>query len=418
MSSCNNHPANVDRPYILPVSARHPNALTALARSYAELLSSAHGPALPDVCFSASISRAHHNHRLALVANTSEAMADALIRFVEQGRTDCGSSGKLPAQPARGPVFVFTGMGPQWWGMGTELLATEPAFRQAALAVDEAFQSLSGWSLLWEMQLDKASSRMNQTQVAQPANFLLQVALAALLRSWGITPGAIVGHSAGEVAAAYVAGVHDLQDAVSVIYHRSRLQQRASGKGRMMAVGLDLNDARLLISPYENVVSLAAVNSRSSLAFSGCATALQEIAAELEGRGVFHRLVHGDVPYHSPHMDDLLPELSESLAEVQSRPPQVPLYSSVTGRPYDAPFDAGYWCDNIRKPVLFADAVDNIVADGHTQFLEVGPHPVLAASIKESLRQHGPSIEDGAVFASLRREEPEGMMLRRSAASL
>ena len=168
MSSCNNHPTNFDRPYLLPVSARHPNALTALARSYAELLSSAHRPALPDVCYSASTSRAHHNHRLALVANTSEAMADALIRFVEQGRTDCGSSGKLPAQAAHGPVFVFTGMGPQWWGMGTELLATEPAFRQAALAVDEAFQSLSGWSLLWEMQLDKASSRMNQTQLAQP----------------------------------------------------------------------------------------------------------------------------------------------------------------------------------------------------------------------------------------------------------
>src|SRR5207237_5575907 len=164
-------------------SARHPNALTALARSYAELLSSVHGPALPDVCYSASIGRAHHNHRLALVANTSAAMADALIRFVEQGRTDCGSSGKLPAQPACGPVFVFTGMGPQWWGMGTELFATESVFRQAALAVDDAFQSLSGWSLLSEMQLDKASSRMNQTQIAQPANFLLQVALAALLRS-------------------------------------------------------------------------------------------------------------------------------------------------------------------------------------------------------------------------------------------
>ncbi len=399
MSSCTNNPADFDRPHVLPVPARHPNALTALARSYTELLSSANGPALTDVCYSASISRAHHNHRLALVANTSEAMADALIRFVESGRTDCGSSGKLPAQPACGPVFVFTGMGPQWWGMGTELLATEPVFREAAVAVNEAFHSLSGWSLLSEMQLDKASSRMNQTEMAQPANFLLQVALTELLRSWGITPGAIVGHSAGEVAAAYVAGVYELQDAVRVIYHRSRLQQRASGKGRMMAVGLDLNDALLLISPYENVVSLAAVNSRSSLAFSGCTAALQQIAAELEGRGVFNRFVPGDVPYHSPHMDELLPELRESLAEVRPRPPQTPLYSSVSGQSYDAPFDAEYWCDNIRKPVLFADAVDSIVADGHTQFLEVGPHPVLAASIKASPRHHGPSIEDGPVLA-------------------
>src|SRR5580698_4654937 len=97
MSSCNNHPAESDRPYLLPISARHPNALTALARSYADLLSSAPRPALPDICYSAAITRAHNNHRLALVANTSDAMADALIRFAEQGRTDCGACGKLSA---------------------------------------------------------------------------------------------------------------------------------------------------------------------------------------------------------------------------------------------------------------------------------------------------------------------------------
>ncbi|MFZ1084724.1 MAG: SDR family NAD(P)-dependent oxidoreductase [Terracidiphilus sp.] len=367
------------------------------------------------MCYSASIGRAHHNHRLAVVASSNKAMVDALTAFGEQGQTDSGVYGKLSARPTRGPVFVFTGMGPQWWGMGKELLANEPVFREAAFAVDQIFQSLSGWSLLAEMRVDKVSSRMNETQVAQPANFLLQVALTALLRSWGITPGAIVGHSAGEVAAAHAAGVHELKDAVSVIFHRSRLQMRVSGKGRMLAVGLSLNDAQSLILGYDKLVSVAAVNSRSSLAFSGCAATLQEIAAGLENRGVFNRFIQGDIPYHSQHMDDLIPELHESLKEVQSHPPQVPFYSSVTGRLYGGPCDARYWCNNIRKPVLFADASDSIVADGFTQFLEIGPHPVLAASIKECLRHHG---QDDAVMACLRREEPEGMMLRRCIASL
>src|SRR5262245_24551968 len=139
MSSWNKHRANCDRSYILPISARHPNALNALARSYAEMLSSVDAPALQDVCYSAAVGRAHHHHRLALLADSGEAMVTALLRFVDEGRTDRGACGKLAAQPPRKPVFVFTGMGPQWWGMGTELFETEPVFKEAARMVDDAF---------------------------------------------------------------------------------------------------------------------------------------------------------------------------------------------------------------------------------------------------------------------------------------
>src|SRR5262249_45405808 len=149
------------------------------------------------------------------------------------------------------------------------------------------------------------------------------------------------------------------------------------GKGRMLAVGLDLKSAQSLISRYEDSVSLAAVNGPSSVALSGCATALEAIVAELECGGVFHRLIHGDVPYHSPHMDELKPELRRALADLESRPPRTPLYSSVTGRLLNVALDAEYWCANIREPVLFADAVNSIAVDGHIQFLEIGPHPVL-----------------------------------------
>jgi acyl transferase domain-containing protein/acyl carrier protein len=257
---------------------------------------------------------------------------------------------------------------------------------------------------------------MRDTQIAQPPNYLLQVALADLLRSWGIVPAAIVGHSAGEVAAAYVSGLHDLRDAVRVIYHRSRLQQRAAGQGRLLAVGLGAHDARALVAGQESAVSLAAVNSATSIALSGTEAVLTEIAAGLERRGIFNRLVHGDVPYHSPHMDALKPELRDALIDLRSERPRVPLYSTTTGRLVeDTPFDAEYWCDNIREPVLFADAIGAILAHGYTSFLEIGPHPVLGAAIKDSLRQHG---MPGDVFACLRREEPERATIRRAVADL
>ena len=342
-------------------------------------------------------------------------MIHRLSSFAEHGRTDGGCEGKLPGRPGQ-TVFVFTGMGPQWWGMGAELFATEPVFREKALAVDEGFQSIAGWSLLAEMQRDESSSRMGETQVAQPANFLLQVALTELLRSWGIVPAAVVGHSVGEVAAIYTAGGLDLQDAIHVIYHRSRLQQQATGKGRMLAVGVGLNDARALVAGREQLVSIAAVNGVSSTTLSGCAAALGEIAAQLDSQGTFNRFLHTEVPYHSVHMDPLTPELRSALAAIRSRQPRLPLYSSVTGQSAaHAAFGAEYWCDNVREPVLFADVVASLLADGHTSFLEVGPHPVLAASIKDSLRERGVK---GDVVTCLRRGNAECSTIRLAVAAL
>src|SRR5215510_14748270 len=130
-----------DRPHILPLSARHPEALAALARSYAEWLSRSDAPTLQDLCYSAAPGRAHHNHRLALVAESGDAMVGELRAFSEHGRTRRGCSGKVPARANCKPVFVFTGMGPQWWGTGIELLDHEPVFRQPAIAFDDLFRS-------------------------------------------------------------------------------------------------------------------------------------------------------------------------------------------------------------------------------------------------------------------------------------
>ncbi len=141
------------------------------------------------------------------------------------------------------PVFVCSGMGQQWWAMGRELLSEEPVFRRAIEEVSDLFAPLAGWSLLEELTADEQRSQLRGTRFGQPAIFALQVALAALWRSWGVEPAAVLGHSAGEMAAAYIAGALSLEDAVRVTFHRSRLQHRLAGQGAMLAVGISSQEA-------------------------------------------------------------------------------------------------------------------------------------------------------------------------------
>lgn len=390
---------------ILPLSARSPAALTALAKAYSTFLSDADAPSLSDVCYSAGVRRAHYEHRLAVVGNSAQQFVSELENFAEHGRSEGVVIGKPLPDADRRPVFVFTGMGPQWWRMGRDLLESDAAFRDRAEEIDAIFKSLSGWSILAEMLADEANSRIKATEVAQPANFLLQVALADFYMSRGILPSAIVGHSVGEVSAAYVAGMLSLADATAVSYHRSRLQQRAAGKGRMLATGLSTDQATHYCKGYEDLVSVAAVNSPAAVTLAGDGEALTAIAERLERDSVFNRFLQVEVAYHSPQMDVLKPDLRKALEGIRPTRPELPLYSTVTGeRADDVPFDGEYWCDNIRNPVLFGRSIESLLAAGHNIFLEVGPHPVLGNSIKEVLRQTGAT---GATAASLRRGEPE-----------
>ena len=222
---------------LLPLSAWSDKALETMALRYVSWLSGHRDVPLADVCYSAATRRAHFVERLVVLADSVDDVLAQLSGFAGGKPSDRVLTGKAEPQPATEPVFVFTGMGPQWYAMGREVLAEYPVCRSAAGECDAIFRELAGWSILDAMCADEQSSRMHEPQVAQPANFVLQVALAALWRSWGIEPVAAIGHSAGEIAAAYVAGALDLPDALAVVYHRSRLQQTAAGAGRMLAVG-------------------------------------------------------------------------------------------------------------------------------------------------------------------------------------
>jgi acyl transferase domain-containing protein len=289
------------RPFVFPVSARSSEALQAFVRSYSDFLTDktkSGNVSLLNMCYTASLRRGHHDYRLAFVASTKEELIEHLQALLA-GETRLGvPSGKRIPGKSHKLVFVFSGMGPQWWAMGRELLEEESLFREVIKKCDELLRRYADWSLLNELTADEKHSRINETQVAQPAIFSLQVALAALWRSWGINPDVALGHSVGEVAAAHVSGALNLEDAVRVIFHRSRLQQRTAGQGAMLAVGLTFEEAESLIKGYEEKVSIGAVNSPSDVTLSGDAEALKEIAESSEKKEIFSRFLQVEVPYH------------------------------------------------------------------------------------------------------------------------
>ncbi len=398
-----------DTAYLLPLSARSPDALIDRARTYHSYLTStesASRPSLRDIGYTSSLRRSHHEHRLALVARSTDELIEQLDAF-SNGDTRSGMSSGRRSSNRNGfrPVFVFSGMGPQWWAMGRQLMQEEPVFRAVIERCDELFTRHSGWSLLQEMLADEADSHMNETRVSQPANFALQLGLVALWRSWGIEPAAIIGHSAGEVAAVHAAGGLNLEDAVRLIYHRSRLQHQTTGMGKMLAVGLPHAEATKLIADYSEQVSIAAINSPSSVTLVGDPDSLAAIAEPLQQQGVFCRYLQGKVPYHSHYMNPLKDELLTVLDGLQATTASVPLYSTVTGGRIDGcELTAPHWWRNVRNPVLFAAAIEQLIRDGYTTFVELSPHPVLASSISEGLANQK---QTGLVVSSLRRNEPE-----------
>jgi myxalamid-type polyketide synthase MxaE and MxaD len=403
---------------LLPLSARSPEALKCLASAYQEFLATPEpAVSLPDVCYTASARLGHHDHRLAVAGNSPAQLIDSLNAFL-RGETRPGlSSGRKQAARRRKLVFVFSGQGSQWFGMGRRLLEREAVFRDAIERCDAAMRPYRDWSLLAELAAtDAARSRLDEVDIVQPALFAVQIALAALWRSWGVEPNAVVGHSLGEVAAAYVAGALSLDDAVKVVCHRSRLFTRTVGQGAMAAVELSIEDASRALAGSEDLVSIAASNGPGSTVLSGDPAALGAILERLRRDDIFCRLVKVDFAAHSPQMEPLRADLLRALQGLQPRAGAVPICSTVTGQVRAGPdFDAPYWARNMREPVLFSAAVQRLAEDGHDIFLEISPHPILLSAMQQGLQRIAP---EAAVLPSLRRDEDEHAVLLGSLGAL
>ena len=418
----NSNQALTDRACVLiPVSARSVTSLRQLAADYGEKLvitnDSEHlNQLLTGICHY----RDHHHVRSVVVAKDIHDVVEQLSGLANGeplGDTVPNDLANLRIvnTPREKLAWVFTGMGPQWWAMGQQLYKQESVFKAAldwVCAEFDKYTTPAGWSLAEEMFKSEHDSFMNETRVAQAANFALQVSLAELWNSWGIRPDLVVGHSAGEPAAAYMAGALSFEDAVLVSYHRSRLQQLTAGKGRMIAIDVTVEKAReLMASVSKDELSIAAINARESLTIAGSNRAIDRLAAKLEDSEVFSKVLHVDIPYHSHVMEELQDELVRKLSSTRPGGTHTPLYSTVTGDLIEGEcLNANYWYQNIRQPVYFYKVIQRMVDAGFCGFMEIGPHPVLTNSIRQTLAEinlDGETSNTSFVLHSLNRKLPE-----------
>ncbi|MCX7920863.1 MAG: amino acid adenylation domain-containing protein [Clostridia bacterium] len=417
ISSSENSVHVIERPKILPLSARDTEVFPEMAKNYENLLMKEElAPKLSDIGYTLGLRREHHDQRMALIYSCKEDLVQKLNTCSEGEDDSLVIKGKKLSDEKRKLVWVFTGMGPQWWAMGRQLFEKEPVYREVIERCDKEMSKWVDWSLIKELNADEKESKMAETWLSQPANFALQIALAALWRSFGITPEAIVGHSTGEAAAFYEAGVYTLEEAVKIIISRSRLQHEVSGTGKMAAVGLPASEVEPLLMPYGDKISIAAINSPRSVTIAGNEEALNELIKPLQDRGVFCKFLQVQIPFHSAYMDPIKDELLEELKDIKPQKAKMPLYSTATGCKADGgELDASYWWKNVRGTVYFTKALDAIVDDGYSVFLEIGPHPVLAASISECMAE---MKKEGRILCSLRRKEDEQQRVIASLAEL
>jgi len=388
--------------FLFPIGAKSIPALKELASKYKEYILN-NEDKFEQVLSNVIYRRSNHQERLTIFATSREDLIekleayeeDILLKGVHQGSS-------LDKKPKI--VFVYTGMGPQWWKMGRELMETEPVFKNAIKECDAEFFAISSWSIYEELLKPEESSIIKETNVAQPANFVIQAALTQLLAHYGVTPDAVVGHSVGEVASVYASGALSLKEALIVSYYRSKLQHLLTqGKGTMLAVGLSESVVLDSISSYEDV-SIAAINGPTSITISGNTDSLNELHAKYNEMGVFNQLLDVSVPYHSPIMKLVKEQLLDSLKTIRGNKSNIALYSTVTGHLIEGEqIDNNYWYDNVREPVLFSKSIETILKDEYKVFVEVGPHPVLKNSILECLNNR----KDCHILQTLNKREGE-----------
>ncbi|MEM7050083.1 MAG: SDR family NAD(P)-dependent oxidoreductase [Acidobacteriota bacterium] len=393
---------------LLILSARSSEALRARAQQFADWLLEA--PGWSAVTASAALRRSQHEERLALPAHTADEARELLTGWLD-GRQDelVASAAATSAAAASGErpriAFVYSGQGAQWWAMGRELLETSPVFRQEIEALDGEIRSLVSWSLLEELTASESASRLDgdSITITQVSLFALQVALTGLWRSWGVEADAVLGHSMGEVAAAWASGALDRRAAVEVIVRRSRLLEGATGQGAMAAVELTLDEARRWAARDPEHLSVAASNGPRMSVLSGQRRALEGVLEELAAEQVWTRpLRTTGVAGHSPQVEGIRRQLESQLAGLVPRAAERSMISTVTGGEIaGSELDARYWGRNLRQTVRFAEAV---AASGCDLFVEIGAHPVLTGAVREVLPQ-------SRAWPSLVREEPERQRL-------
>jgi polyketide synthase 3/4 len=395
-------PGRSDAALLFPISATSAEQLRVTAQRLAEWVdehtSATNGATgLRDLGYTLARRRAHRPVRAMVPANSFGELSAALREVADSD---------IPYPPAvgqddRGPVWVFSGQGSQWSKMGAELLAKEPVFAATIAAIEPVIAKESGFSVTEAMSAAQTVSGIDRVQ---PTIFAMQLALAETMKSYGVRPGAVIGHSLGEAAAAVVAGALSLEDGLRVICRRSRLMARIAGSGAMASVELPGQQvlSELTARGVSDVV-LSVVASPTSTVVGGNTEAIRGLVAMWEQQDVLAREVAVDVASHSPQVDPILDELVEVLADLEPRAPEVPYYSATLWDPRERPsFTGDYWAENLRYTVRFAAAVQAALKDGFRVFGELAPHPLLTYAVEQNAASLDMPI---AALAAMRREQ-------------
>ncbi|MGW2180921.1 amino acid adenylation domain-containing protein [Streptomyces sp. NPDC001732] len=387
------------RPLPVVVSGRDEAALREQAGRWASWLSGREEIRLADVAVTAARHRTHFESRASVVASDAAGLVEALEELAEGRSHDAVVTGD--AERRGKVVFVYPGQGSQWVGMGRELLSSSEVFAETVDACDAALKPFTGWSVR-EVLVGTEDDHLllDRTEVVQPALFTMGVALSALWRSLGVEPAAVVGHSQGEVVAAVVSGALTLEQGAQVVAQRSQAVLPCVGQGGMALIERPVATVEEFLTPYGDALSVAAVNSAGSTVISGRVEAIEQIVAELQEKDVYARRIKADYASHNAQMDPLLPGLAAGFEGLVPRRAQLAFYSTVTGGVSDGTdLDGTYWCRNLREPVRFDRAMDRLLDDGHTVFVEISAHPVLSIPLTDGSAERG-----GIVVGSLARD--------------
>ncbi|WP_410873279.1 type I polyketide synthase [Nocardia sp. A7] len=386
------YPGTTAIPWVL--SARGPQALRAAANRlaaavYAEQLDPV------DVGYSLYATRSALEHRAVVVGSTTAELLAGLAEVASAPPRRPGGEGQL------GKVaFVFPGQGSQWPGMAVELLATSPLFAEQMALCAKALAPYTDWSLFDVLGDEEALARVD---VVQPALFAVLVSLAALWRSFGVRPDAVVGHSQGEIAAACVAGALSLADAAKVVALRSKAIVELAGGGGMVSVSEPAHRVLDRIARWGERLSLAAVNGPNSVVVSGTPEALAELIAECERDEVRARAIPVDYASHSAQVEQIRRRVLDSLTDLEHLPADIPIMSTVDGAWSTGPLDGDYWYRNLRGTVQLEPAIATLAEAGFEVFIEVSPHAVLTPAVQETL--DAAELDGALVTGSLRRDD-------------
>ncbi len=383
-------------PWVL--SARSAEALASQAERLLAHVGADANLGVADVGWSLVSTRSLFEHRAVLVGTDRDQLMAGLAGLAAG---EPGANVAVGRAHAVGKtVFVFPGQGSQWVGMGAELLDISKVFADHMHRCDKALGEHVEWSLIDVIRGTAGAPGLDRVDVVQPVLWAVMVSLAELWRSLGVIPDAVIGHSQGEIAAAYVAGGLSLEDAARVVALRSQLLVKLSGAGGMLSLACGLPQAQELVAQWGDRLNIAAVNGVSAVVVSGEVNALEELMRRCEADDVRARMIDVDYASHSAQVDAIRAPLIQALAGIEPHSSSAAFFSTVTGELMDtAGLGADYWYQSIRHTVQFEQAARSAHDAGYRVFIESSPHPVLIAGIEDTL------ADDALVIPSLGRDD-------------